>query len=119
MNQLSLIGIARELLAIHEEFPNHLNDWKHNNISDFEMETFVQTWGNTSGGFEGIGGSAITKQRTYVFIPLIAGENYQVYFGGGYAYSVPYGNRLFEEDLKNRQVAGYQRKRKYFEKEKE
>ena len=113
MQGLSLVRTARELLAIEEEFRNHLNDWTHHDIADFQMETFVQVWGSTSGGFEGIGGAAMTEQRTYVFIPLVDGENCQVYFGGRYAYSVSYSN-VFMEDVKNRQVKGMHGKKKYF-----
>lgn len=113
-NELNLVTIARELLAIHEEFPYHLKDYEKHNISDFEMETFTQTWGNTSGGFEGIGGSAMTSQRTYVFIPVTADEDCQIYFGGRFAYSVPLTN-AFIEDVKNRHVKGLHHKSKYFE----
>lgn len=113
MQGLSLVRMARELLAIEEEFRNHLKDWEHHDISDFEMETFTQVWGNTSGGFEGIGGSAMTEQRTYVFIPFVDGENCQVYFGGGYAYSVPV-SKIFLSDVKNRQIEGRAGKKKYF-----
>ena len=44
MGELNLIQIARELLAIHEEFPYHLKNYDDNNINDFEMETFTQLW---------------------------------------------------------------------------
>lgn len=79
------------------------------------METFAQTWGNTSGGFEGIGGSAITEQRTYVFIPISPTDEYcQVYFGDRFAYSVPMSKK-FLEDVKNRNVAGCKHKQIYLE----
>ena len=112
MGELNLIQIARELLAIHEEFPYHLKNYDDNNINDFEMETFTQLWGNTSGGFESIGGAAMTTQRTYVFIPIVEDEDCQVYFGGAYAYSVPYSEE-FEKDVRNHNVAGKYHKGKY------
>ena len=74
MGELNLIQIARELLAIHEEFPYHLKNYDDSSIRDFVMETFTQLWGNTSGGFESMGGAAMTIQRTYVFIPTVNDE---------------------------------------------
>lgn len=112
MNSLNLIKIARELLYIHEEFPNHLNDFYNHKINNFKMETFTQIWGNTSGGFEGIGGSAMTEQRTYVFIPIVENEPCQVYFGGRYAYSVPITD-LFIKDVREHKVAGIHSREKY------
>ena len=110
---LNLVSMARELLSIHEEFPMHLRDWDKHTVADFEMETFCQLWGSTSGGFEGIGGCAMTTQRTYVFIPLVEDEDCQVYFGGRFAYSVPPID-LFIQDVKNKQVKGVHHKDEYF-----
>ena len=78
------------------------------------METFIQMWSNTNKWWFCIGGSAMTEQRTYVFIPMVKGENCQVYFSGGYAYSVPYSD-VFMGDVRNRQVKGLHGKKKYFE----
>lgn len=112
---LSLIKMARELLSIQEEFPNRLSYPQKNKISDFEMETFTQIWGNTSGGFETIGGSITILQRTYVFIPVTAeDEACQVYFGGAYAYMAPY-SKMFLEDVKNRCVKGMAHKAVYWQ----
>lgn len=116
MGGLNLIEVAREVLAIHEEFPYHLKDMKNHYISDFELETFTQIWGNTSGGFCSMGGCAMTTQRTYVFIPIGVDEDCQVYFGGGYAYSVPY-SETFMEDVKNHRVEGRGHQGKYMNKD--
>jgi hypothetical protein len=64
------------------------------------MYTFEQTWGTTSLGFSGVGGSAITEARTYVFIPRIDNQPCIVYFAGQFAYAVPY-SKVFMEDVKN------------------
>ena len=40
MGELNLIQIAKELLAIHEEFPYHLKNYDDSSIRDFVMETF-------------------------------------------------------------------------------
>lgn len=110
---LNLVDIARELLTIHAIFPNHLKNPYKNTIADFELETFVQTWPNTTGGFEGVGGSTITAQRTYVFLPLTAkDEPCQVYFDGVYAYSVPCSEQ-FLSDIKGRSVKGVSQKHIY------
>ena len=115
-DELNLIKIAREILAIHEEFPYHLKEMYNHYISDFEMETFTQVWGNTSGGFCSLGGSAMTTQRTYVFIPQRVDEDCQVYFGGAFAYAVPYSDE-FMEDVKNHRVEGRGYHRKYMKKD--
>lgn len=102
---MNIITMCRELLAIEQEFPNHCVNFGKYYPQDFQMETFVQMWGNTSGGFEGIGGDMMTSQRTYVFIPEVD-EPCQVYFGGMYAYSVPVTDEKFLQDVRNRRVAG-------------
>jgi hypothetical protein len=69
--------------------------------------------GNTSGGFEGFGGSAMTNQRTYVFVPLTANdEECLVFFGGKFAYHAPY-NDVFMEDVTKQNVVGVREKSKY------
>lgn len=111
--ELDLVSIAKQLLIIHENFPYYVKHPETNRVDRFEMETFTQTWGNTSGGFEGIGGSAITTMRTYVFIPISASdEDCQVWFDGVYAYSVPMSEK-FLNDVKARNVAGQKHYHKY------
>lgn len=112
MKDLNLVEIAQELLTIHMDFPFRLKHPMQYNIGDFEMETFTQTWGNTSCGFEGIGGNAISSQRTYVFIPVTADENCFVYFGGRFGYEVSY-SQDFIKDVYDRNIAGVKHKNKY------
>lgn len=111
MSRLDLVGIAMDLLAIHKDIPYRFKN-RQNDIHNFEMETFTQMWGNTSGGFETIGGSAMTVQRTYVFIPVNCDDNCIVYFDGRFAYSVPYSD-VFIKDVRERRIAGYHHKDKY------
>ena len=116
MNELNLVTMARELLQIQENMAYYVANPAKTRISDFELETFEQTWGNTSGGFEGIGGSAMTSQRTYVFIPLYSDEEKcLVFFGGRFAYKADYCE-AFKEDLSKRQLAGVSGKGKYIRK---
>ena len=104
-----------ELLKINEDFSFHLNNPRKASVRDFELLTFTQTWGNTSGGFERAGGCAMTSQRTYVFIPITAkDENCLVFFGGSFAYAVPYSNE-FMNDVRNSNVAGCKSYGRYLE----
>lgn len=114
MNELNLRDIAIELLQIDRNFHGYLKDPYDNRISDFELYTFEQTWGSTTGGFEGIGGSAMTNQRTYVFIPLTTTEKEEclVFFGGRFAYHAPYC-KPFIDDVMDQNVASVSRKSKY------
>ena len=113
MNNFSLVRTARDLLNIHEDIPFRLKG-KYSSSSDFELYDFTQTWGNTSGGFEGWGGDAITNQRTYVLIPENCNEDCFVYFDGQFAYSVPYSD-TFMRDVLDRKVAGKASYKKYLE----
>ena len=97
--------MAIELLQINEDFYNYLENPYESRLDDFVLETFTQMWGNTSGGFQGIGGSMMTEQRTYVFIPKKETEKCLVFFGSRLGYKVDKTER-FIEDVKNRSVAG-------------
>lgn len=118
MRDFNLRDMAIEILQIDSEFYNRMgyNLYKEGvRISDFDLFTFIQMWGNTSGGFEGVGGCAMTNQRTYVFIPNGGTcEMCFVYFGGRFAYAVPFSSK-FMEDVKNQRVAGKSSYRKYLE----
>lgn len=103
MNELNLTRMAIDLLEIEQDF-----NQRHPTNQDYKVVIFDQTWGNTSGGFEGVGGDAIITQPTYVLMPPHnKGENSQcfVYFNGAYAYSVPYSN-MFLDDVHGRKIYG-------------
>lgn len=75
--------------------------------TDGNLYDFDQLWGSTALGFGGCGGSAMTWERTYVFIPRGIEQAY-VFFGGTFAYATKYGSKLndrFWEDVKNCQMA--------------
>ena len=116
MNGLNLRDMAIEILSIDREFYFHMNQESYKKgmrQSDYDLYTFEQLWGNTSGGFEGIGGSAMTTQRTYVFVPQHQlDEICLVFFGGRFAYKVPY-SREFIDDVINQRVEGKSRSGKY------
>ena len=100
-----LTKMARELLIIDEDIPFRFQDPRHTRIDNFELYTFEQVWGDTTCGFGGIGGQAITTARTYVFVPMDVNEKCYVYVGGRFAYSCEW-SEVFEKDLMNQKVAG-------------
>ncbi len=95
-----LTQMAREILAIESDLPYRFDysQEQRPSLDDFELYTFEQVWGSTALGFGGIGGQAMTSARTYVFVPQSCDEKCFVYFGGRFAYAVPY-SRQFMEDV--------------------
>ena len=108
-----LTRMAREVLAIEDDLPYRLNYSKGDNptIDDFDIYVFEQVWGDTSLGFGGVGGQAMTAATTYVFVPMIEQKCF-VYFAGRFAYAVPYSDK-FMEDVKGRKMAAVYEKGKY------
>lgn len=101
----SLTKMARELLAIDEDLLFRFKDPYHTRVDDFELHTFEQAWADTTCGFGGYGGQAITTARTYVFVPVSVDEKCYVYIGGSFAYSCEW-SEIFRNDLMNQNVAG-------------
>lgn len=66
---------------------------------------FAQTWGSTSLGHGGMGGAAMTTAYTVV-LECYATQEFLVYFGGSYCYTIKGRNEAFLEDCKNKCVAG-------------
>lgn len=94
--------IAKMYLNIYERFTQLLE----NPNESFEMTSFNQTWSNTSGGNEVIGGSAITTQLTVV---LWNKDRAFIFFDGNYGYRVNFSlanKQLFFKDLKDHNIAG-------------
>ena len=114
MNSLNLRDMAIDLLTIDRDLHLHLNEPHFSTVNDFRLHTFIQMWGNTSGGFEGIGGSAMTNQRTYVLVPnsYVKEEECLVFFGSRFAYHAP-ANEVFLKDLAEQNMAGVSNKSKY------
>ena len=116
MNNFSLTHMAMELLQINEDFPIEKENPQNTKISDFELHDFIQVWGDTTCGFGGIGGQAMTAARTYVLVPISCYEKCFVYFGGRFAYTVPY-SQVFIEDVRCGRVESVYKKGKYLKKE--
>ena len=106
---MNIIKMAQELLSISQylrvRFSHDIT------FDDGDMYDFDQTWGSTALGFSGIGGSAMTKARTYVFVP----DNYDkalVFFGGRFAYECGM-NELFEKDLREKRMVSVMESGRY------
>ena len=98
---MRLVKIARQLLDITEYLERefyHVPVYDNGILYDFD-----QPWASTALGFGGIGGSALTTERTYVFIPHGMDIAY-VFFGGRFAYKCKM-NDIFWDDVNNCRMA--------------
>ena len=88
-------SIINDLIdKINEDFPNNPT----------EVFCFPQTWGSTSLGYGGFGGSAMSNAHT-IIIHAIHDNVYRMYFGCiRLAYEIKDPNQLFMEDLRNMQI---------------
>lgn len=118
-----MIKIRTELPClplIQERFWNVVKDKEEYTKSkyppEFEFYMFPQVWGDTSLGFGGIGGQAITTAYTTVIIDNAAGWC-GVFFGEGLAYTILNPNPLFYEDLRNWRMESKSKRGKYLRKE--
>ena len=69
-------------------------------------------WGSTALGFGGYGGQMMTTARTYIIVHI---NRAYVYFGGRYAYEVPYPfNKAFEDDMAKHSLASVVASQKYW-----
>ena len=94
-----LTQMAREILSIEADLPYRF-DYNENprpTLDDFDLYTFEQVWGSTALGFGGIGGSAMTSARTYVFVPVSCNQKCFVYFAGRFAYAANYSEKFMED----------------------
>lgn len=94
-----LTRMALELLEIEADLPNRFDytEKPRPSIDDFELYTFMQTWGSTALGFGGVGGQAITAARTYVLVPMECNQKCFVYFAGRFAYAVPFSETFYDD----------------------
>lgn len=109
-----LTQMAREILSIEADLPYRFdyNETPHPTLDDFDLYTFEQMWGSTALGFGGIGGSAMTSARTYVFVPVSCNQKCFVYFAGRFAYAVNYSEK-FMEDVRKGNMESVARAGKY------
>jgi len=104
--------IAKIFLSIYDRLPQLIEQPNEG----FQLESFVQIWGNTSGGHEGIGGSAMTSQLTVV---LWNEKRAFIFFDGNYGYKIRFSlvnKELFFKDLHNKNIAGAISQKKRYQK---
>lgn len=73
-----------------EYYDKHFRTWEK-----VDSHVVLQTWSNTSGGWEGIGGSTITTNPTVVFQHNFS-KSLFVYYSGKLAYVTEYTERFKE-----------------------
>lgn len=77
---------------------------------------FPQTWGDTSCGFGGMAGQAMTTAFTVVFF-CPKSDSFLVFIAGQFAYSVKTNNEKFKKDLSQMSVKGKTSKGYYLKEE--
>ena len=107
---MNIIKTARQLLTIYEDLRRRRGGgW---DFDKGELYDFDQTWPSTALGFGGCGGSAMTTERTYVFVPEGTRSAY-VYFGDRFAYFIKSVNDTFLTDLSSENMDTVQMSGKY------
>jgi hypothetical protein len=101
MRSYSLPDLARIILNVYDDMNIHNG---YEDLHNYTIKIFEQTWCNTSGAFESIGGSAMTKQYTICFINTVY-KIAIVYFNDNFGYKVN-TNDKFMADLNNENLAG-------------
>ena len=106
------------LPLIQERFYNKIKDDERfkKYYPEITMYMFPQIWGDTSLGFGGIGGQAITTAYTTVIIE--SNSNYcGVFFNERLAYVVKNPNSMFWEDVQKYKMSDVAHSGKYKRKE--
>ncbi len=80
--------------------------------TELTADVFLQTWGSTALGFDGIGGQMMTSAYTTVFQDEILNVAV-VFFDYNLAYIIENVNDKFIEDLKNRNMCRVSESNKY------
>lgn len=114
MEPFSFTHMIYELQMIEEVF----DDFTKDPYTYFDMEVFNQWWVSTAGGFDNeIGGASMTRQRTYVFIPMVEPKNGEytclVFFGARFAYYANYRNEEFRFNLVHQDLLPVSQKERY------
>ena len=103
------------LPLIQERFWNRikgLESIEEINHLEFIVHVFPQIWSSTALGFGGIGGQVMTNAYTTVIYETGSGI-YGVFFNERLAYIIENPNRLFFEELNNRNMECFSRAGKY------
>ena len=71
----------------------------------YDWRAWPQVWGDTSLGFGGIAGQAMTEAQTIIVADRLT-DDYYVYFGGRWAYTVHHPRERFIDAVKQQQMPG-------------
>jgi hypothetical protein len=85
-------------------------------LDDLEWYSWPQTWGNTTLGFGGIGGQAITTAQTILVTDTLTGV-VAIYHGGKFAYVIKNPSITFWERVRDWNLPGALHHRTGFERE--
>lgn len=119
--------LALQMLAIEADAPSRFEYNTDQQIKekptldDFIIHCFEQIWPDTSCGFGGISGQALTVGNTVVLEPNGVNQPILVYFNGRFAYTVPlkYYENVYKDLRKNTMAAVYEKYRYFKEVDKE
>lgn len=92
----SVQAAVKQFLAVPEGEKVH--DLQH-----FDLHSWPQMWGNTAGGFEGIGGASMTMENVTC---IVRGNRCCVYFGGRFAYEGNMQDEWFAKGFRAKQILG-------------
>lgn len=100
------LGLVIEKFRVFILYESNFTDSEKQKLvsSDILCDAFTQTWGSTSLGFDGMGGSAMTTDYTVV-CHVEGTDLYGVFFGEKLAYVVNNPNDLFYKDKRERYMA--------------
>ncbi|HCL4480195.1 TPA: hypothetical protein N2D99_002283 [Clostridium botulinum] len=79
-------------------------DWALKKDIGYQIEMFLQSWSNSTGGYEEVGEDIVTEQMTYVVYNIEFGNAY-IFFDGNFAYKTEINDK-FLEDLKSKSIVG-------------
>lgn len=93
--------IPSTYLECYADFQKRVEEGK---LSQTNIYSFQQEWGDTTCGHGGVGGQAITPSQTYVFD--VIGGGYYVYQGGRFSYRIDRPSDEFFNDLRDWNLVG-------------
>jgi hypothetical protein len=114
MRNCDIFGLSEELARIKVNLEYMLGK-KDLDVPIYNLQVFSvfpQTWSDTSCGFGGMAGQAISNAFTVVLEHEEKGDFY-IFINGQFAYKQNRSNKKFVKDLIDRNVAGKTGKGKY------
>jgi len=91
--------------CVQDALPRFSGDGYPLQECDLQLYSWPQTWGDTAGGFPGIGGQTISGAQCVVVAWAYA--EFAVYHDGRFAYFLTHPTEKFFQDLASLRLAGY------------